>query len=662
MLFQIKEIILWARNPDLAPRRVKFTSGAVNVISGISRTGKSAIIPIIDYCLGSDKCTIPVNTIRDACEWFGVLVETVEGEKLFARREPGNQKSTGDMFVLEGVKVEIPDKIVAKTDNVIFVKRKLDELAGLTALDFDVEGLNVGFTHRPSFRDLGAFVYQPQNIVANPNVLFYKADTHEHREKLRTIFPYILDAITPALLAKRHELTQLRKELKRKEAELNNLQVISERWLAEIKAKVSDAMEFGLTDHFPLEGATREQLLSVLKQIVQRTNFEVRTTSETISEAIGELVKLQKEEAEISLELSTLRKRQAEMTALRESAFMYKGALQIQRDRLKISEWVGELNQPDHDCPVCGNTLQATTEELNALKQSLVEIERDAGEFDAIPASFDREYERVRADVRAATDRIRAVRIRIEALERKSDEAKQRQYDSLKVSRFIGNVEQSLETYERLGADSDLVLEVEELKSRVRALEAEISESAIRERQNRALRRVGQNAGKLLPNLDVERPNDPISLSITDLTIKVEGANREDYLWEIGSGSNWLAYHIALSLALQQFFLELKATPVPGLLIYDQPSQVYFPKRLADKGNEEEADHQFKDDDVEALRKVFSVFADVVTQANGNLQIIVLDHAPESIWGDIPGVQLTEEWREGKKLVPTEWLTKMELI
>lgn len=57
-------------------------------------------------------------------------------------------------------------------------------------------------------------------------------------------------------------------------------------------------------------------------------------------------------------------------------------------------------------------------------------------------------------------------------------------------------------------------------------------------------------------------------------------SDREDFLWEMGSGSNWLAYDVAMSLALQQFFLSLTNSPVPGLLIYDQPSQVYFPKTL----------------------------------------------------------------------------------
>src|SRR5438876_2817803 len=114
MKFQLLKIILWPVKPLLPPRVVQLRGDTVNVISGASRTGKSAIIPIIDYCLGADKCAIPVETIRNACSWFGVLVQTSEGQKLFARREPGEQKSTGDMFLLEGDKIEIPQAIGGK--------------------------------------------------------------------------------------------------------------------------------------------------------------------------------------------------------------------------------------------------------------------------------------------------------------------------------------------------------------------------------------------------------------------------------------------------------------------------------------------------------------------------------------------------------------------
>jgi hypothetical protein len=190
MLLQIKEVILWPRDTSTAPRRLRFNSGRVNVISGASKTGKSALIPIVDYCLGLDSCGIPVGIIRQACDWFGVLISTTEGEKLLARREPGEQRSTGDMFILEGRRVDIPDVIEMKNASVALVRRKLDQLARLTNLGFDQESVS-GFRQRPSFRDLMAFCFQPQNVIANPDVLFFKADTYEHREKLRTIFPYV---------------------------------------------------------------------------------------------------------------------------------------------------------------------------------------------------------------------------------------------------------------------------------------------------------------------------------------------------------------------------------------------------------------------------------------------------------------------------------------
>jgi hypothetical protein len=156
---------------------------------------------------------------------------------------------------------------------------------------------------------------------------------------------------------------------------------------------------------------------------------------------------------------------------------------------------------------------------------------------------------------------------------------------------------------------------------------------------------------------DAENPNDPIELSITDLTIKVKSERRDDYLWEIGSGANWLSYHIAVTLALQQFFLDSRPSPVPSLLVYDQPSQVYFPRKLAGVHVEDEPKElKFEDEDVAAVRKVFATIAEAVLKAEGQLQAIILDHAGPDVWKNIDGIHLVEEWRQGDKLVPLEWL------
>jgi len=244
MFFQIIKLVLWSRF-DHPPRIVTFHRGAVNVISGSSKKGKSAVIPIIDYCLGSDKCAIPVGVIRQTCSWFGVVVDTAEGQKLLARREPEDQQSTDDMVLIEGIEIEVPARISGKTTNVGAVKEMLNRLSGLTNLAFQPDSDN-SFHSRPSFRDLMAFTFQPQNIIANPNVLFYKSDTNEHRERLKAIFPYVLGAIDADLLQARFELQNLQRSLRRKDSELRALTGTTAAWQSEAQSWLRQAIELGL--------------------------------------------------------------------------------------------------------------------------------------------------------------------------------------------------------------------------------------------------------------------------------------------------------------------------------------------------------------------------------------------------------------------------------
>ena len=37
-------------------------------------------------------------------------------------------------------------------------------------------------------------------------------------------------------------------------------------------------------------------------------------------------------------------------------------------------------------------------------------------------------------------------------------------------------------------------------------------------------------------------------------------------------------------------------------------------------------------------------------------QVIVLDHAANTVWGGIPLVHEVDEWRNGQALIPAEWM------
>jgi hypothetical protein len=374
-----------------------------------------------------------------------------------------------------------------------------------------------------------------------------------------------------------------------------------------------------------------------------------------------ELQGLESEESEVSNDLSALRKRLEEMNRIRKGAANYHHGMQIQHERLQVSSWLTAQRSGDEGCPVCGGHLEASADKLEQLNRSLVAIEEEAGNAFEIPPAFDREMQRVSAEITGTTERLRAVQIRTRALTQRSADAQKKNYQTKMVERFIGRLENALQLQQKLAGDGELIAEVEQLRERVQQLDTEVRHGNPEARKRHALDILNANAARLLPDLDSERPDDPVSLEIKDLTVKVTGPDRSDYLSEIGSGSNWLSYHVAMILALHQFFISLRHSPVPGFVVIDQPSQVYFPKKVVLRENEESEEPQFKkDEDIAAVRKVFNVLGSVVGTAKGKLQVIVLDHAPRDVWGGIDNVVGLEEWRDGLKLVPVEWVDSLK--
>ncbi|MER8852864.1 DUF3732 domain-containing protein [Mesorhizobium australicum] len=650
MYFQLRKLILWPRN-GAAPRVVKFEPGVVNVISGASKTGKSAVIPIIDYCLGSDKCAIPVGVIRENCSWFGILIETLEGEKLLARREPGDQQSTGDMLLIEGTEVEIPETITDKTTNVDTVKRAMNRLAGLTDLDFE-PGTDNGFKQRPSFRDLMAFTFQPQNVVANPDVMFFKADTTEHREKLKTIFPYVLGAVTAKILQARFEIDRLQRNLRRKEAELRAIVSATGAWRAEAEAWLRRAVELGLVDSSTEVPKDWSDVVDLLRRVSNSNSSLARPSLAGIDVVLTRLETLRALETELASRLTEHRQRLNELRRLVESSEAYGDAMRIQRDRLDLSTWLRDIADESADPLVALG--DGGREKILALCDNLGGLEIRLRTHPAMSNTLDKEILRQRGAAEAVLSDLNEVRSEITMLEQDSDAARDEVNRFDRLERFLGRLEQALHIYDRADQSSDLRQELASLQADIATLQKTISEADIQRKLFNALNQVAHHANRLVPQLDAEWPDAPIRLLIEDLTVKVTRGTREDYLWEIGSGANWLAYHVALMLALQRYFLAEPHHPVPGQLIFDQPSQVYFPKRAA--GDEGPDLIAWRDQDVVAVRKVFALLGAEVTAAKGRLQIIVLDHADEDVWGKLPGVKLIEEWR-GQALVPRAWIT-----
>jgi hypothetical protein len=122
-----------------------------------------------------------------------------------------------------------------------------------------------------------------------------------------------------------------------------------------------------------------------------------------------------------------------------------------------------------------------------------------------------------------------------------------------------------------------------------------------------------------------------------------------------GSAENWLGCHLILLLALHAYFVD-RRRPVPGFLILDQPSQVYFPSLDAYRALDGElANLEEVGADVIAVQRMFDFFFDIVDKLYPGLQLIVTEHA--NLPDDRFQRSLVEEpWRGDRALIPQSWL------
>ncbi len=167
---------------------VNFKKG-LNVVTGKSSTGKSALIEIFDYCFGSGDNTIPKGVITDSAAIYYVAFAVNEQEMVIAR-DP--ELSTKAFF--RRVEVFNSNDIQRDYfDSNYF--RPLDEFKKhLRGFFLDIDDVDESLAAKanrrfnakaatPSIRSFSSFILQHQNLVANKHALFYRFDEKEKRDQ-----------------------------------------------------------------------------------------------------------------------------------------------------------------------------------------------------------------------------------------------------------------------------------------------------------------------------------------------------------------------------------------------------------------------------------------------------------------------------------------------
>lgn len=286
MNIQIEKIILWPKNASLERRELEFTQGQVNVIHGLSQTGKSAIIHIIDYCLCSSENRIPIGTIRDSVEWFGLLLKIDNEEMLLARKNL--QRTKFMMYFERSESIKIPDIPEEKFQDKEELKKHINNLMNISFFEEEKGGK---FSSRASFRDLVSFNFQPQSIVANANALFYKSEIADYRERLKKIFGIALGIETPQNMYNRIIYESLLKDLERLEKEYENHKKFFQDKLFQYRDIIYKAKQYGIINYesLPNDAIGLTMLLEeISKKNIKDMNFSVEG-NEQLSKQIIEI-------------------------------------------------------------------------------------------------------------------------------------------------------------------------------------------------------------------------------------------------------------------------------------------------------------------------------------------------------------------------------------
>lgn len=143
----------------------------------------------------------------------------------------------------------------------------------------------------------------------------------------------------------------------------------------------------------------------------------------------------------------------------------------------------------------------------------------------------------------------------------------------------MGRVEQALENVSASRNVDELRAKVKALAQKIVELKRDLDPRTQRDRLNAAIDTVSAKVADYARLLQLEHATKNVHLNIRELTLQFSPlSGRTDFLWEVGSGQNWVGYHIAGLLALHEHFISLSHNHVPRFLVIDQPSKSISPR------------------------------------------------------------------------------------
>lgn len=635
---QIRELVIYGYNGKV--RHLPFELGKVNIITGKSKSGKSVVGDIIDYCLGGESCNIADGVVRDNVAWYGLLLQ-FEHERVFvARKNPDKgQQTTGFCYIEVGEKIEVPKvcDFVSNT-NVSGIEEELTKRIGISENLYTPPEGQSRLPLAANIRHALYYCFQGQDEIAAKNFLFHHQSDDFITQAIKDTSAYFLGAISEEALAMENERSILKRRLileKRKLEENRNLMGGgSDRAIS----LIAEARQVGLLDEkVQIDYQNYQEMFSILQATMNWTPNNVVHSDgmDRLTFLQSRLQEMRDEFSEIGINIDNAKKFIGETTG-------YFSEAQHQKMRLESIGLFEQLDFNPDKCPLCSGVLEQPLPSVEMIKASIVNLDKSIANVTREQPKLRLYIDNLEQERENKREEIRLLEAEIDGIYQQEEERIRLRDINARRGKVVGRISLWVESVKNDTESEKQEQIVKKIEKRIEEIDNILDRESVEERKQSALSRIQEDMTKWAKELQLEHCDNPYRLDMNKVTVVVDKPERPVPLKQLGSGSNWVGVHLISYFALQHFFINANR-PVPRFLFLDQPSQVYFPSEMDEKQI-----------DWNEVDKMYQFIINRTSEAKGKLQVIIVDHA--DLKDDFFRKFVCEDWwSSDDNLVPRDW-------
>lgn len=630
-------------------RDLEFKVDGLNVITGRSSTGKSALSEIIEYCMGRSTFNVPEGVIRDKVVWFAVIYQFQHEQVLIAKPTPkSGGTSCSTAMQRRGTKLAAPsfEQLSVNTDDDAVVAL-LSRLLGIPENRTDVAIEHSRDNYNANIKHTYYYLFQKQGIVANKDQLLYRQNEPFQPQAIRDTLPILLGVSSSDRFELETKFREAQRELKINAKLLEQARDAIDTSQLKGISLFSEAKTVGIIES-ENQQVGADGVIDALRKAMQWKPASTGVDDgNRVSQLEDELSQMRKDRRELQKRIDAARQ-------FSKKASGYESEAAEQKDRLasikafpknsQTGEWQWPFSEKNLalDSPIAKVL-------LNELETLDAEMSIVAGQRPKLEAYLAEQEGKVQEIV----DAIKQKEIELSAAIAANEVIAQMDTRNNAAARVVGRISLFLEN---LIPNEELVsreAEHRRLKFRVEELEKRIGADDSNERLISILNNISSQMSQYIRSFEAEFNEFPARLDVNHLTIIFDRPDRQVPMSRTGGGANHLAYHLSALLALH-FFAARNNRPIPQFLLIDQPTQVYFPSEKVYKEADGSVQKTEADADLAAVRRLFELLLNFTQRDVPGFQLIVTEHANlRDQW--FQNALVEQPWAKPPALVPEGW-------